>query len=399
MKKKLLLLCSAGLMSLSLVSCGEKKIENDKAEEQIEDAVQDSINKIEEVSKKDHLYVTADLNSNLSVTMMGETSTNKVTMEAQGNLDLKAMRAETPSLGETEFYLRRATEETGVRHIAGMDDELGHYVNYTGEKKYSYEDVVALNDGIAKEYSKYVEKETYENASFNREDIFEDGDQFELDEYTSSMTAATIISYVDVLSNLNGFKDLAGQEDEYNLVITVKENVEKFLDGEMTAEDFLSYLESLDDIDVDYDEEDRPVIIDLLNLIKDNNPEDYLIYTTSKKSGNLTIKSTFDYANWSKGIKTGLNKIISDYPESTLAQYELSESLMVLPESLDLECEITIHKDGYISAVNALVKAVGPTIEGVQLYNINFDAAAHLNISDKKVDVKTLTIPEYLLSE
>lgn len=399
MKKKLLLLCSAGLMSLSLVSCGEKKITNDKAEEQIEDALQDSINKIEEVSKKDYLYVTADLNSNLSVTMLGETSTNKVTMEAQGNLNLKAMRAETPSLGDTEFYLREVTETTGISHIAGMDDESGQYVNYVGERQYSSENVVALNAGIAKEYSKVVEKETYENDSLNIDENDEYGYQIKLDEYSSRMTAVRLISYIDVLSNLNSVIDLAGQNGEYNLAITVKENVDKFLDGEMTADDFLSYLESLDDLDVDYDEEDRPVIIDLLNLVKDNNPEDYLKYTTSKKSGNLTIKSTFDYANWSKGIKAGLNKIISDYPESDLVQYELSESLMVLPETLDLEYEITIHKGGYISAVTAKAKAVGPTIEGVQLYNVNFDAAAHLNIADKKVDVKTLTIPENLLGE
>lgn len=367
MKRKIIFLSSIGFMALSLVGC-DNTIENDIAEETITNAIENTNKKLEEISKSDATHFSFDLDIDYSSTTLGAKEKAKVLIESQGNLNLKKLRAETPDISDSNYYFYLNVDAIGESYnlppIPGLSNE---YYTVIGN-------AASLKNNTYTEYSKT--KTNYTDLEF--------GYDYSIDEVKSKALADSILSTIDDITNPDdsNYSILSEYLEEFGLF----ESVKGILNGDLNGTDLEELFERIQ-IDIsDVDEEDLDSIANLINEV---NPKDYVTYTKTKKSKNVTISAEFDYDKWYQDFSDGFNN-----SEFVINSEDLVEMLDILPSSFKLDYSITINKDNYISAIDANVEIVGPQEENITLYDMSLTISAHLNLSNKNVEVKTLTIPE-----
>lgn len=367
MKRKILFLSSIGFMALSLVGCNSK-IQNDEAEDIITNAIENTNKKLEEISNSDATHFSFDLDMDYSSTTLGAKEQAKVLIESQGNLNLKKLRAETPDTSDSNFYFYLNVDAIGESYnlppIPGLSNE---YYTIIGN-------AASLKNNTYTEYSKT--KTNYTDLEF--------GYDYLIDEVKSKALADSILSAIDDITNTDdsNYSILSEYLEEFGLF----ESVKGILNDDLNGKDLEELFER---IQIDISDVDEDDLDSIANLINEVNPKNYVTYTKTKKSKNVTISSKFDYEKWYQDFSNGFNN-----SEFVINSEDLVEMLDILPSSFKLDYSITIDKDNYISAIDANVEIVGPQEENITLYDMSLTISAHLNLTNKNVQVKTLTIPE-----
>ena len=364
MQKKVLCFGFICLMSLSLIGCNGK-IDNNKAEETLNNAIENTYKKLEEISCANKTYFTFDLDINYSSKNAYSKQESNFYIEGQGNLDLEKLNDEIPNSTGSELYIYSKNHE--------KSELIGSSISGPGNYLYVEENTISLQDNYYKEYTK--------NGTFDY------GFEYLVNETNTKSLANDILTIINQISNLRNYN--YGEYYEYQNILLVQENIDDFLHNKITSRELLSLLES---INVIPNRQDNEWIIYLFDLILDVNPRDYFSYTKTKKSKNTTIKAIFDYDSWHEQFSSCFNeKTLGLDNDFYIEQMSLFTSN--LPSNLDLSYATIINKDNYISSYESSIKVIGPKNGNEPSYNVDLLIKANLNLSNKKVIVKSLNIP------
>lgn len=402
MRKGLLVLCSIGILSLSLVSCNgkESKINNKSAEDIMKTATEETMKNIDTIMSGNFIGVSfstsSDLTAKIKVTDTNgldgvASSTVSQKTEVAANIDVTKLDSADPAA--IEFYeLNKQSQKEESTLKENKDAET--VVNSSDAETISE---AGLNLGVYTEVLTMKQNgEEYTNSdSVNLIDIGAYG------ELTSNVKDA-IDSYNGNGDGTSLDDDLVGSVDP-DVIFAVASTlvmVDSFFNGDIDAETFVTSLEEMLNMELGTVEHD--VAITLANLVNDNNPMDYISYTQIKTKDNLTIKASLDYSKWKKDFTKSLDGIVSktnpeleSYGYLQIVQYFTAN---LLPESLNLTYSFTTTNN-IITKITTDVSAKG-TLSGEFIGTLMMISGNNQNISkDLKInyEVSESTVAELAL--
>lgn len=364
MQKKVLCFGFICLMSISLIGCNGK-IDNNKAEETLNNAIENTYKKLEELSDANKTYFTFDLDINYSSKNIYSKQESNFYIEGQGNLDLEKLNDEIPDATGSEFYIYSKSYEKSELTDSGISGP-GNYLSIE-------ENTISLQNNYYKEYAKN------ETSDY--------GFEYPVNETNTKSLANEILTIINQISNLRNYN--YGEYYEYQNILMIQEKVDDFLHNKITSRELLSLLESIEIIP---NRQDNEWIIYLFDLILEVNPRDYFSYTKTKKSKITTINAVFNYDNWHEQFLNCFNEKTLELDNDFYIE-QMSLFTNNLPSNLDLSYATTINKDNYISSYESSIKVIGPKNGNEPSYNVDLQIKANLNLSNKKVIVKSLDIP------
>ena len=361
MKKGLLVLCSIGILSLSLVSCNgkESKINNKSAEDFMKTATEETMSNVETVVSGNFIglafttsnditakiKVTADNGLNVSADMSVSQKE-----EIAANVNVAKLDNEDPEA--IEFYMNsNQSSKTKATIKENSDSEA---TSNSADSSQLQE--IGLKLGV---YSEAITLKNNDNE-------YKNSDSMDLVEYGMYSQVTTQVK--DVIDTLNGkgseaLPEIPGADldmvdpEMISLTLAV---IDGFLNGEVTSDELVSSLESV--LGMELGDSLHDAAVSLVDLIHANNPADYVSYTQIKSKENVTIKASFDYNKWKKDFTKGLDGIVSKTnPE--LESYEFLQLVQyfaanLLPESLSVAYSFTTTS-GIITKVTTDISASG----------------------------------------
>lgn len=407
MKKNILLLCSIGIMSLSLVSCDgkESKLKSSKAENIIDTAVEKTSDNIENILKGN--FIGASFNSEnhatfkLDVTDTDVNDSFDMTYDikevVQANVDVLKLNAKPKAdLEAIEFYNQSLIEYNATNKIDGnTKNESDVLNNRIGLKKgvFTQNNLTTSNDKTisSKTEEQNLDEEIYEGAGYT---------------YYDDLTA-NVSTYLDTI---NGNSSDEGYNNLVESIDKALAKTEALFDGNLSSTKYVEELQEL--FNVSLNEKFGPStdesVAMILDIIKDNNPLDYVAYTQVKSKDTRVIKASLNYESWKNDFTNAFNSKINSLDKSSISYVHLSlvNSMVVrlLPDDVKFNYSFTITND-IISKVTAEAKLKGSVlVSDVDFLQINYPETAKLaydlNVSStnewlvtsKSVSVQTLNI-------
>ncbi len=428
MKKKILLFCSAGLMSLSLISCDgkEKKIDNNDGNEMVNVAMDKTTEKLEEVSKKNYLGFSANASVKGNYDFAIEKSFNKATddysgtasisskgsidtsIEMQANVDVDGLR-KTPNadITNTESY---AASKVSLKATDSEKTNIPEYPELTVDDSKETE----INEEY-KSYQKGLNVVNYTKVGTEEKTV---GSVLTTEEVNNG--AAQIITVLDAFSGkMPSLGDSSTSDssmqlptipvDEESLVV-IQTKTDDFFAGKITAD---AYVTAIDTAIADgklFESAPlgaRDTVVGLLEIAYDVNPSKYFEYTKITEKKNVTLNSSFKYDTWKNDLTTKLDAKINA-TDTTNPAYQLLSFIKpivisILPQTMKLDYTLKINSDGYINGMSFDVAAKGeisgelaslisPTGNTIISYDVAFTGSFNYDFSDKTT-VQTLSLP------
>ena len=401
MKRKIFTFAIVGLLSLTVTSCQtETKLDANDGKELIATSFNKSKQNVIEVINGDFLGADIKIDSSLEfkANFVDEISTSNVAnielndvdlsatldFDFQSNYDLAGLRAEIPSLQNSELYTHFI-----MKQVINKEENTQISKTYQNANNVSW-------------YQKFNDQEQLEKEELTSEDINDFADE-----------AIKIIDSVDELFKgyvPEGFTSNEILTKLYEYVCEIDELVKKYRNKEITSQDILNEFYNALGIHADYlPEEINSLFISILeNLIKID-ISTYFSYTQLKdKNNNIELSASINYESWLNNIKAEFENDkksldeSSSYYELLISYYDMFVSL--LPTDINFDLSVKINSIGLLTSYSYETSLQGiiseeitgfftPAMSSKPLeYSAKSSGSFYFNVSKNKVEVVN-TIP------
>lgn len=406
MKKNILLLCSIGMISLSLVSCDgkESKLKNSKAENIIETAIEKTSDNIESILKGNFIGVSfnsvdhATCKFDVTDTDLIESSemTYDIKEVVQANVDVLKLNAKPKAdLESIEFYNQslieyHATEKTD----GGTKVESDLMNNRTGLKK-----------GIFTQNNTIVSGDDEPKSNVVEQNLDQEMEDFEGTGYTY---------YDDLAMKVSAMLDGTEVDEETKKLTesidTALSKTKSLFDGKLTSTQYIEDLQELFNVSINdkFGPSADKTAAMLLDMIKDTNPADYVSYTQITSKDTRTIKASLNYDSWKNDFTKAFNNKMDSLDKEDMSYIHLAlinaMVIKLLPDEVNLNYAFTMTND-IISKVTADAVVKGSLlVSDVNYLPINYPETAKITydltlsstnewlVSNKGVSVQTLAV-------
>lgn len=401
MKRKTFTFAVVSLLSLTVTSCQtETKLDANDGKELIATSFNQSKQNVIEVINGDFLGADIKFDTSLEfkANFVDEISTSNVAnielndvdlsatldFDFQSNYDLAGLRADIPSLQNSELYTHFI-----LKQVINKEENTQISKTYQNANNVSW-------------YQKFNDQEQLEKEELTSEDINDFADE-----------AIKIIDSVDEL-----FKGYVPEGFTSNEIITklyeyaceIDELVKKYRNKEITSQDILNEFYNALGIHADYlPEEINSLFISIIeNLIKID-ISTYFSYTQLKdKNNNIELSASINYESWLNNIKAEFENDkksldeSSSYYELLISYYDMFVSLLPTDVNYDLSAKINslglLTSYSYETSLQGVVSEeitglFTPAMNSKPLeYSVKSAGSFFFNVSKNKVEVVN-TIP------
>ena len=361
MKRKIFTFAIVSLLSLTVTSCQtETKLDPNDGKELIATSLNKSKQNVIEVINGDFLGADIKIDSSLEfkANFVDEISTSNVAnielndidlsatldFDFQSNYDLAGLRAEIPSLQNSELYTHFI-----LKQVINKEENTQISKTYQNANNVSW-------------YQKFNDQEQLEKEELSSDDINKFADE-----------AIKIIDSVDELFKCyvpEGFTSNEILTKLYEYVCEIDELVKKYRNKEITSQDILNEFYNALGIHADYlPEEINSLFISILeNLIKID-ISTYFSYTQLKdKNNNIELSASINYESWLNNIKAEFENDkksldeSSSYYELLISYYDMFVSLLPTDINFDLSAKInsigllTSYSYEFLTPSNKLIR-------------------------------------------
>ena len=407
MNKKFLFLNFAIIITLSLSSCVAKeiKVDNKSGNEMVTTTIDNTVTELKRMSEdgflsldtsgSNHTEIKIDLNA---YSNDGSTFSHSIVQNSddsyklQANINTNGIKAKPiADLSELELYSEVVSKQF-ISSISTPNPEYNleetidkvdkhHYLGNEHSVYLKYNDIVEKDKSTLNVYQvnalalKLQELVNFEigtikiggTGEFNPDDMMED------------------------------IKEMFPHADEEEF----ESKFNGFMEGNISAEEYFIYLNSVSKEPIDTDEEKKEVV-EALNYLYVSNPSKFLHYTKVVKDKYTTLSSSFDFAEWKNLVNEHHNSIHiegeSTYDSLSHYMYRLT------PETMDLSFSLTINPKGYLETLNydlnvkgAIPSALLSDLSFVELfgsldlkYTIVLSGNLSLKFSDERISVSNI---------
>jgi hypothetical protein len=378
----------------------ETRIDNAEGREIARVALENTQNKISQLSEEDYLSfdmafdfssssfiktTTSSLNNEI-ISTISEKNENRANVSFKSNIDLVGLKAEQAELTNSEVYACASIESS---YEKDYNDET---INNISDKEQSIE-----------EYYLKGLQEVQKTTDIENDEKEESIDYFTYSQEDANDFAKSFLSVLDLFSgkesSLPELPNIGNlPEIDFDSIIS---NYELYKNGELTSQEYLDIVSTALDLSENIPSYINDAMIYVLENIKEINFDSYLEFSKITERKNVTLCVNLNYTDLRDVLLQQYNEDIENC-EILEVKQALQTLYGFLPENLTYSQSVSIDKDGYINGSNldfAISGAIPEEISSSILlfknkieYDLSFNVGFSFDVSSEKIEVPTLPL-------
>lgn len=343
--KKLLVLCSMGIMAMSIASCDgkETKINYQEGNDILNAAADQTIANIKEVANGDYIGFGVEGNGNVAINLE--------------YVDASNITESMPLLHKVGLAVDADAKLKCNLNTAELDQTPADFSNFESYRSYTANSTIKLDESETKTSASeivYHKNNIIKTKEEGKDVVVEECTPLEL-----APIAEDILDIVDEIKNLQSNTPIIAVPSisvDPSVIENLSTKWNDFTTGKITSAELIDYVNSVAGQDIFESAEPgvKDCVICILNIAKDADPSKYFNYTKTTSKNSTTLSSSFAYSQWKTDLLAGFDKEIAaiKVPTSPVGVMLTSIKMMVdgfLPTSFKMDYTLNLNKQNVVT--------------------------------------------------